>query len=348
MNSLFLDLEWGQVYGSYRGHFVPREVGCIISKPGHVAQNFESKKFHYDVNLVIRRNTIDASARTTGFSETVMNPERDEYQKVYDPSFRLKTEDKVLAHRISRRAIRELGSYISLLLQRHDINRLVLFGGTEDLKLLQQGGVFLSKLDITDVQHVIQKETSFCFSLDKIAFIIGFTSDTKRFGAKNVQYRIPTQYRYMIKPHRAIGDVCRIFTAHQEFYHDRNGFINDCKQYLRLHEETKPKTAKTGNGSTHKRTSQDAVPGHTTSTSSESKRTSEETPLARDANSCPRCKKMNTIPHHDGVWCSHCEQPMLAHGHTPSARGTTPTGTLSTKIQYRYEGGTWYIHEVNE
>ncbi|MEI6180461.1 MAG: hypothetical protein WCP31_06885 [Chloroflexales bacterium] len=263
MNMLFLNLEWGQVYGSYQGHFIPIEIGGILAKKRSYHLCFESKKCYYDINLVVRRNKIDTATKTTGFSEMIVNTGKGECQQLYDPDYKLSKKNEIAARRMSQFAVSQLGSYLTPVLQQHDVHQLVVFGGAQDLQLLQQANVILAQIEIIDVQQVIQRTTHHCFSLDKISFIMGFHSDTKWFGTKRLRYPIPLQYQYHIKTHQAIGDACRIYSTYQEFMHNRVHFMQECKKYLCLYGNDKGKVLKTSKRSLGENNVHTPATGHT-------------------------------------------------------------------------------------
>jgi hypothetical protein len=232
MKTLFLDMEWGQVYGSYRRDYIPIEVGAVIYSLQEGNPVLEGKKFYHDIDLVIRRNKVNGIGKTVGFSETVANIAKGEYQRRFDPNHRLQKPDKLSARNLSRKALGDLHQYIHALLTKHQITQVVLFGGVEDLNLLKRAGIKTCKINIVDVQHLIVKEIGYLFSLDKISLIIGFYSSNNFFGSSNFRFPLPECYKYLIKPHRAIGDACRIFVVHQEFCSVKSTFKELCIGYL--------------------------------------------------------------------------------------------------------------------
>lgn len=119
MKTLFLDMEWGQVYGSYRRDFIPIEVGAVISTSEDDVPVLESKKFRHDIDLVIRRNIINQVGKTIGFSEWVSNIGRGEHQKPFDPSYRLKKTGKIAARNLSLKVLSELRQYFHSLFKKY-------------------------------------------------------------------------------------------------------------------------------------------------------------------------------------------------------------------------------------
>lgn len=232
MKTLFLDMEWGQIYGSYRRDFIPIEVGAVISGSEDGMPVLESKKFCHDIDLVIRRNTINQIGKTIGFLEWVANIGREEYQKTFDPGYRLEKTDKIAARKLSLKALSDLRQYLHSLFKKYQVSQIVLFGGREDLNLLRKANIDISNITIIDIQHTLQKEVSYLFSLDKISLIICFYSSNKFFGSENLRYPLPDRYKYLIKPHRAIGDACRIFVIYEEFFKVKLDFVQRCRDYL--------------------------------------------------------------------------------------------------------------------
>lgn len=234
MNTLFLDMEWGPIYGSKRGDLFPTEIGAVIYDLERKEVLLESKKFSYDVDIVVRKNIINDIGKTVGFSERVANIERGEYQKIFDPSYRLENSDKVIARELRSKCLKELREYIHNLFKRNQVDQIVLFGAREDLKLLKRAKVNKSNIQVIDIQLILEKEIGYRFSLDKISLIIGFYAKNKCFGSNNFQYKFPSKYKYQIKPHRALGDACRIFMVCNEFYAIKSELVQQCNMYCEI------------------------------------------------------------------------------------------------------------------
>lgn len=227
------------MYGSHRGDFIPIEIGAVIFGSEDNTPILESKKFFYDLDLVIRRNIINDVAKTIGFSETVANIKWGQYQKLFDPKYRLKRSEKLATRKLFNKSLIALRKYLQGLLKQHQVTQIVVFGGREDLKLLRKANIDISKIEVIDIQSIIRKEICYLFSLDKISFIIGFYATTRFFGAKNLRYPLPERYKYLIKPHKAIGDACRIFVLYHEFHSMKLEFMLSCSEYLEAHEKIK-------------------------------------------------------------------------------------------------------------
>ncbi|MBO1352183.1 MAG: hypothetical protein EBE86_034675 [Hormoscilla sp. GUM202] len=232
MKTMFLDMEWGQIYGSYKRDFIPTEIGAIVYNSENDVPILESKKLSYDIDIVIRKNIINQVGKTVGVSETVANTGRGEYQKRFDSSYILTENDLVAARKISHLSLHELGKYLHTLFNKHQVDRIILFGGHGDINIMRKARVNLSKLKIIDLQQIVKKETRHRFSLDKLSLIIGFYANRNLFGSKNFRYPLPKRYKYLIKPHKAIGDACRIFIVYKEFYGVKHEFVQQCRNYI--------------------------------------------------------------------------------------------------------------------
>lgn len=307
MNTLVLDLEWGYVYGSYKRHAIPYEAGSIIFSSDQEQVILQGRQFPHDIDMVVRRNTTDERGKTTGSTERVVNVATKEYQKSYDPAFKLSPEAKTRAKRITGRAIAELGSYISSLLSRHAIRQLVVFGGNNDIILLKKGGVRFDQIEIIDLQHLLRRATGFRFSLDKISHIVDFTANAVSFGTNRKRYPVPEKYRYLVKPHRAIGDACRIFTIYQEFQHWRDDVISACKAYITAHERPKKPAPPV----------QPAPPAASADIDPERR--------------CPQCQRPNVISFKGGRWCPHCGRYVVLPD--PSLCDTDQNDDCSIKLR---------------
>ncbi|KAB8141291.1 hypothetical protein F8S13_19540 [Chloroflexia bacterium SDU3-3] len=232
MSIVFLDLEWGQIYGTAGREFFPTEIGMVIAHGEAGAPTFVSRKIALDIDLVIRRNRVDGAGKTIGYSESVVNLARDEHQKPFDSRFRLGKQDRQRIHTLYRAALDELRGAVNAVVAAERVQHTILFGGRNDIKLLNQARVDTIRLNISDLQRILQREVGYVFSLDKISGVLGFRSNGAQFGTANFRYAVPREHRHIIKPHRALGDACRIFAIFQEYRRAHPYVIEQCQRYL--------------------------------------------------------------------------------------------------------------------
>jgi len=236
MNIAFLDLEFGQVYGSHRTYYIPIEIGAVISGSEDDVPVLLSKEFHFDIDVVLRKNITDQMGKKIGLEERVVNTERKEYQKQFDPSYRLPKTGKKALRELSNQTFIELRKYTQALFNQYDIAQIVLFGGREDRNLLSKAKLEISKFKFVDIQDVIEKEVRYLFSLDKISRIISFYKSNEFYGCQNFRYPLLNCYEHLIEPHRALGDACRIFMVYKKFYGFKPEFVQQCRNYLNNNE----------------------------------------------------------------------------------------------------------------
>lgn len=233
-NIAFLDLEYGQIYGSYRGDFVPTEVGLIIYDMARDFPHFGGRKFYTDCELVMRKNRIDGQGKTIGVSETVANLEKKEYQLRYDPGYRLDKLCLMQTRKKSHRSFNLLNGYLSDVLGKYGVNRIVFFGKSEDIRILKKSKIELKKFEIVDIQQDIKDHLNLrdSPSLDKASLVINYRSNGSNVYSKNFKYPVPDIYRNFLKPHKAIGDAARIFLLYKEFYANKDAFLASARALL--------------------------------------------------------------------------------------------------------------------
>ena len=69
-----MDLEFGQVYGSYRRDFVPTEIGLLIHRSIDDNIAIRGKRFDFEGYLVMRSNSLDSLGNSIGLEEKIINP----------------------------------------------------------------------------------------------------------------------------------------------------------------------------------------------------------------------------------------------------------------------------------
>lgn len=232
MSIVFLDLEWGQIYGTAGREFFPTEIGIVIASSEGGEPRFANHRLAFDIDLVIRKNRVDGAGKTVGYSEDVVNLARDERQKPFDSRFRLGKHERPRIQKLYADALAELRDTVNAVVAAEHVQHTILFGGRNDIKLLNQARVNTIRLNISDLQIILKREVGYVFSLDKISGVLGFHSNGAQFGTANFRYPIPREHRHIIKPHRALGDACRIFAIFQEYRRARPYLVEQCQRYL--------------------------------------------------------------------------------------------------------------------
>jgi hypothetical protein len=230
----FLDLEYGQIYGSYRRDLVPVEIGAVLWD-GVGAPLFESKKIYLDCDLVMRKNIIDRLGNTIGVSERVANNARNEYTKRFDPAFELDEEAvRDIRKNVAYKSFRMLNGHVARILNDHEPSRLVFFSASQDLYILNKARVDLKGHELVDLQEEVVSALSLknMMSLDRASRLIGFKTNWRYIRSENYTYPVPVKCRNFIKPHKAVGDAARIFLLYREFHEDKEEFLRRSMEIL--------------------------------------------------------------------------------------------------------------------
>ncbi len=228
----YIDLEFGQIYGSYRRDFVPVEVGVLLHDRSNDNIIVRGEKFDFDGDLVMRKNSIDSLGNPVGLEERVYHPLKN-LIKPFDPKFRI---GRAVRGNIEKRAydiFDSLRSFINRIRKDHDMEELVFFGGQEDLNLLSRAGVDLTDVSKMDLQKEIRPYLGVDLSLDKASLIIRYGTEGRVIMSKHFKYHIPGKFQPLLKPHKAIGDAARTFLLDRELQLHRKYLINTAKDHLR-------------------------------------------------------------------------------------------------------------------
>jgi hypothetical protein len=198
---------------------IPVEIGVVLyDNEGDPA--FESRKFHTDLDLVMRKNIVDSEGNTVGVSERVANSVQNEHQKPYDPAFRLDKGARESKRKLSYRSFGLLNRYITDVFDEYEPDRLFFFSKSQDLLILKRARVDLGNYQVLDLQEEVMKSMGLknMISLDRVSRLIGFKTNWRYIRSDHFSYRLPESCRNFIKPHKAVGDAARIFLLYKEFY----------------------------------------------------------------------------------------------------------------------------------
>jgi hypothetical protein len=226
-----MDLEFGQIFGSFRRDFVPIEAGMLISNYDGDVLDIRDSEFDFDGDLVLRKNSIDSLGNPIGIEEMVMNPSRN-ISTEFDPRYRVSREIRHIISKKAETVFMELRQFCQEILSEYELDSLVFFGAQEDLNLLNRAGFDTSALRIRDIQRELRKEIGQDFSLDKASLVIGYGSDEGHIYSNHFRYTIPDEYIDRLDPHMAVGDVARIFLLHREFLVHRDDLLDSARELL--------------------------------------------------------------------------------------------------------------------
>jgi hypothetical protein len=228
----FIDLEYGQIYGSYRRDLIPVEIGMVFCEDMN-EPHFESRKFYFDCDLVMRKNIVDWTGKTVGLSERVANSAKNEHQKPYDPGFELDNEAaRGVRKNVAYKSFGMLNRYVKEMFDERKPTRLIFYSASQDLYILKKARIDVRDFEILDLQEDVTKalEVKDKVSLDRVSRLIGFKTNWRYIRSEHFTFGVPNNCRNFVKPHKAVGDAARIFLLHREFYEKNEEFLRKAKK----------------------------------------------------------------------------------------------------------------------
>ena len=217
--SVYLDIEFGYVYGTCRAVMMPVEIGAVVHRPGDDSVRYIGEQFRYDVDVEIWKKVTDPCGKTVGVATTVANMGRGEYGMAYDHSFRVPESEVLAAGETARSAFADLRLFMESLLSEGDINKVVVFAAHMERKAFRAAEVSLDGCTLVDLQREIRR--GFCMkqvlSLDRLARLIDFSVDGSTVASRNFRYPVPPEYRHLLDVHRGMGDAVRTFLLAREY-----------------------------------------------------------------------------------------------------------------------------------
>jgi hypothetical protein len=105
-------------------------------------------------------------------------------------------------------------------LNQKDIGTLIFFASRQEMETFRHSQVKTDGFLIRDLQGEIRS----CFrpkehvSLDRESLVTHFGITKSTVSSDHFSYILPEKFRYLIKPHKAIGDAARMFLVDLEFH----------------------------------------------------------------------------------------------------------------------------------
>jgi hypothetical protein len=248
----YVDMEFAGIYGTHQGMQIPIEIGVVIHQPDSDTLSFAGKAFNRPIDVELWKNITDDMGKRVEGQRRVFNLASPGHTKFFDKKFHLDAKDRKEARQKIADVHRELREFM-LALNRKNINSLVFFARRREMETFRYSRVKTDGFLIRDLQEEIRD----CFhlkehvSLDRVSLVINFGISQSSIGSAHFLYTVPEKFRYLIKPHKAIGDAARMFLVDQEFHQYpekfREGLTGHINEYERRKVADKP-LPEDGNG----------------------------------------------------------------------------------------------------
>lgn len=251
-STAYIDMEFAGVYGTHQGMQIPIEIGVVIHQPETDVLSFAGKAFNRHIDVELWKNITDDMGKRIEGQRRVFNLASRGHTKNFDKKFHLDMEGR----RDGRRAIAEVHHDLREFMQalnQMDISTLVFFARRREMETFQNSRVKTDGFLIRDLQDEIRS----CFhlkehvSLDRLSLVTNFGITKTTISSAHFSYSLPEKFRYLIKPHKAIGDAARMFLGDLEFHRYPEQFGEQLTGHLEEYERRKTAqkpTPNDGNG----------------------------------------------------------------------------------------------------
>ena len=216
---VYLDIEFGYVYGTCRAVMMPIEIGAVVHRPQDDSVRYLGEQFRYDVDVEIWKKVTDECGRTAGVATTVANMGRGEYGMHYDHSYRIPGGGMPAARATARNAFADLRLFMESIVSAGDVPAIVVFAASMEKRAFRAAGFSLDGCMLVDLQREIRRHFRMkqVLSLDRLARLIDFSADDSTVTSTHFRYPVPQECRHLLAAHRGMGDAVRTFLLAREF-----------------------------------------------------------------------------------------------------------------------------------
>jgi hypothetical protein len=234
----YIDMEFAGIYGTRQLMQIPIEIGVLLHDPAGDTLSFAGRPFCYDIDVELWKNITDDVGKRVDGKRRVFNLNEPGQTREFDRKFRLDPSGKRAAWAAVRAVHHELREFMQAL-NRHEIDTLVFFARQREMETFQNARIRTGGFIIRDLQAEIKNRFALRehVSLDRMSLVIGYGIDKTSIFSKNLTYRIPEKYRYVIKPHKAIGDAARMFLLDAETRRFGSEFKGRLESHMAEYEE---------------------------------------------------------------------------------------------------------------
>jgi hypothetical protein len=233
-------MEFAGIYGTHQSMQIPIEIGVVIHQPDTDAISFSGKAFNYNIDVELWKNILDDVGKRIVGERRVFNLASRGYIKIFDKKVHMGSEGRKEARRAITMVHRDLREFMQTLNQK-DIGTLVFFARRREMDTFHNSHVNTDGFLIRDLQEEIRS----CFhlkehvSLDRASLVTNFGITKSVICSAHFSYTLPEKFRFLIKPHKAIGDAARMFLVDLEFHRYPEKFGEKLNGHIEEYERRK-------------------------------------------------------------------------------------------------------------
>jgi hypothetical protein len=236
----YIDMEFAGIYGTHQGMQIPIEIGVVIHQPDTDSLSFAGTAFSRPIDVELWKNITDDVGKRIEGQRRVFNLATREQMKNFDKKYHLGSDGQKEARQAIAAVFQDLRKFMHTLNQK-DIGTLVFFASRREMDTFRNSRVQTSGFLIRDIQDEIRSyfHLKEHVSLDRVSLVTGFGMTKTTVRSAHFIYRVPERFRYLIKPHKAIGDAARIFLVDREFHQYSENFRERLVGHLEEYERRK-------------------------------------------------------------------------------------------------------------
>jgi hypothetical protein len=239
-NTAYIDMEFAGIYGTHQSLQIPIEIGVVIHQPDKDVLTFAGKAFNRNINVELWKNITDEVGKRIEGTRRVFNLATRGRTKIFEKKFRLDAIGRKEAYQAIAGVHQDLRGFMQSLNQV-EIDTLVFFARRREMETFQDSRVKMDGFIIRDLQEEIRSDFHLKehVSLDRMSLVTNFMITKSSVSSDHYTYTLPEKFRYLIKPHKAIGDAARMFLVDREFHQYPEEFGERLKGHLDEYERRK-------------------------------------------------------------------------------------------------------------
>ena len=239
-NTAYIDMEFAGIYGTHQSLQIPIEIGVVIHQPDTDVLTFAGKTFNRNIDVELWKNITDDVGKRIEGTRRVFNLATRGHTKIFSKKVHLDAMGRKEAHQAIAGVHQDLRGFMQSL-NKVDIDTLVFFAHRREMETFQDSRVQTDGFLIRDLQNEIRSEYHLKehVSLDRVSLVTDFGITKTTVRSAHFRYTLPEKFRYLIKPHKAIGDAARMFLVDREFHQYPEEFGERLKGHLEEYERRK-------------------------------------------------------------------------------------------------------------
>jgi hypothetical protein len=223
-NIAFLELKYGNIYGGYPNFYAISEIALLVFEQDTNRIFLESWINNANIDVVNVFAIVDELGHTTGRDKEVINL-RTKSVKPFDEEYRLEEDDLGEAFKTLRPSKSHIKNFLLKNLKKYNFEDLIIFDGRRDIFLCERAGVNFDRYNIIDIQKILNKETEYLFSLNKLSVVINYRHEQSYLKSNNLQYWLHPIADKQIVPKSAAYDAARLMMIYNEFKQFNDDFM---------------------------------------------------------------------------------------------------------------------------